>query len=154
MYSRGLQAQNVRDQDGYGLEWEASWEITRDLRLNSSYAWQRSEDSDSGQEIADAPQQQLTLSTFWKIAPQWLLSSQINWVADRKRTANDTRSDIDDYTLVDLTLKRQNLYKSLDIGIGVRNVFDEDAREPSDGIIQNDFPLEGRSVWMELRYQF
>jgi iron complex outermembrane receptor protein len=150
----GLQAQNVRDQDGYGLEWEASWEVTRALRINGSYAWQRSEDSDSGQDIADAPQQQLTLSTFWKIAPQWLLSNQINWVADRKRAANDIRSDIDDYRLVNLTLKRQNLYKNLDAGIGIRNVFDKDALEPSDGVIQNDFPLEGRSAWLELLYQF
>lgn len=150
----GLQAQNVRDQDGHGFEWEASWELTQNFRINTNYAWQRSEDSDSGQEIADAPQQQLTLSSFWKIAPQWLLSSQINWIADRKRAQSDARSDIDDYTLVDLTLKRQNAYKNLDIGIGIRNLFDEDAREPSDGTIADDFPLEGRSFWAELRYQF
>ncbi|MGH1441169.1 MAG: TonB-dependent receptor plug domain-containing protein [Cellvibrionaceae bacterium] len=150
----GLQAQNVRDQDGHGFEWEASWELTQNFRINTNYAWQRSEDSDSGQEIADAPQQQLTLSSFWKIAPQWLLSSQINWVADRKRAQSDARSDIDDYTLVDLTLKRQNAYKNLDVGLGIRNLFDEDAREPSDGIIADDFPLEGRSFWAELRYQF
>jgi iron complex outermembrane receptor protein len=63
--------------------------------------------------------------------------------------------EIDDYVIVDLTLHRQALLKHLDISLAARNIFDEDAREPSDGIkITDDYPLEGRSLWCEVSYKF
>ncbi|MGH1485143.1 MAG: TonB-dependent receptor plug domain-containing protein [Cellvibrionaceae bacterium] len=150
----GSPSENTRDQEGKGLEWELNWEINDQWRISSSYALQESEDSDTGVDIADAPGQQLTLNAYWKIAPQWLLSTQANWVADRKRADGDNREAISDYTLIDMTLKRKNIYKNLDISLGIRNVFDRDAREPSDGTIPGDFLLESRSLWGEVRYQF
>ena len=140
----GKKATNARDQEGYGFEWEANWEISNSWRVSGSYAWQQSEDSDTGEDIADAPGQQFTANSYWRVYPQWLLGAQVNWVADRKRAASDSRDPIDDYTLVDFTLKRQNLFKGLDVTLGVKNLFDKDAREPSDGTIPGDFPLEGR----------
>ncbi len=155
----GNTAQNARDQEGYGFEWEVNWELNKRWRFNSSFAWQETKDSDTNNDIPDVPGQQFTLNSFWKITPQWLLSSQINWVGDRVRAANDSRSSIDDYTIVDFTVRRQNIYKSFDIAFGIRNVFDEDAREPSTPSgqlvpIPDDLPLEGRSFWAEVRYQF
>ncbi|MFT7492182.1 MAG: outer membrane receptor for ferrienterochelin and colicins, partial [Pseudohongiellaceae bacterium] len=154
----GNKASNARDQEGYGFEWEVNWELNKQWRLNSSLAWQQSEDSDTGNAIADAPGRQFMLNSYWKVAPQWLLSSQLNWVGDRVRGAGDTRDSIGDYSLVDFTLKRQNIYKNLDISLGVRNVFDKDAREPSSPSgsfvpVADDFPLAGRSFWTEIRYQ-
>ena len=150
----GNQAANTRNQEGYGLEWEVNWEINPQWRIHSSYAWQHSQDSQTGDPIANAPGQQLTINNYWKITPQWLLRQQINWVADRERAASDTRADIDDYALVDLTLKRKSAYKNLDLSLGINNVFNTEAKEPSDGIIPGDLPLEGRSLWGEIRYQF
>ncbi len=79
-------------------------------------------------------------------------------MGDRVRAANDARDNIADYTLVDFTLKRQNIYKNLDISFGIRNAFDKDAREPSSPSgsfvpVADDFPLAGRSLWTEIRYQ-
>ena len=46
----------------------------------------------------------------------------------------------------------------LDISLGVRDVFDKDAREPSNPSgsfvpVADDFPLAGRSFWTEIRYR-
>ena len=154
----GNKTSNARNQEGYGFEWEVNWELNRQWRFNSSLAWQQSEDSDTGNAIADAPGRQFMLNSYWKIAPQWLISSQLNWVGDRVRAAGDSRDKIGDYTLVDFTFKRQSIYENLDISFGVRNAFDKDAREPSSSSgafvpIADDFPLTGRSFWTELRYQ-
>ena len=154
----GNKASNARDQEGYGFEWEVNWELNKQWRLNSSLAWQQSEDSDTGNAIADAPGRQFMLNSYWKVASQWLLSSQLNWVGDRVRAAGDNRDSISDFTLVDFTLKRQNLYKNLDISFGIRNAFDKDAREPSSPSgsfvpVTDDFPLTSRSFWTEIRYQ-
>ncbi len=147
-------AQNARNQEGYGFEWELDWKAHRDLRLKANYAWQHSEDSDNGNDIHDAPGQQLYLSANWQFTPQWFLNSQLNWVGDRERAAGDTRPEIDDYTLVNLSLRREEIAPNLDITLSALNLFDEDAYEPSNGVIPDDYPLEGRSVWLQLSYRF
>jgi outer membrane receptor protein involved in Fe transport len=84
----------------------------------------------------------------------------INHVADRERQVGDPRSDIDDYTTLDLVLQYRNLMDGLDISLIGRNVFDEDVREPSSGQnaanpeIPNDYPLEGSSFTVEFKYNF
>lgn len=148
-------AENSGDQEGYGFEFETTWDATEKLRFTGNYAWQYSFDSDTKKRVPDAPGQQAFLNSTWKFLPKWMLYSQINWVASRHRAADDSRGDIDDYILVDATLKRQAIFDHLDIGFTVKNIFDEDAREPSDGEkITDDYPLEGRSLWCELRYRF
>lgn len=147
-------AQNARDQDGYGFELEADWKISRDLRINANYAWQHSEDASTGVDIHDAPGQQFYLNAYWRVAPQWSVNGQLNWVGDRKRASDDTRNKIDDYTLVNFTLQRRDIVPGLDLTLSILNLFDENIREPSDGTIPDDYPMEGRSVWVQLQYGF
>lgn len=147
-------AQNANDQNGYGFELEANWKQSNKLNLSASYAWQHSEDADTGHRVADAPGQQLTLAADWKFLPDWLLHPQLNWVADRHREFGDTRPKIDDYVLVDLSLRRTDLWGHFELTLVARNLFDEDAREPSRSVIPDDFPLEGRSLWAGLSCKF
>ena len=147
-------AQNARDQDGDGFEWELNWQPIPSLRLNGNYSWQDAKDAQTGQAVADAPGQQFKVGANWEFKPQWSINSQIYWVGDRQRAVGDTRPAIDDYTLLNLTLRRKNVVPDLDLSIAMRNLTDEDAREPSNGAIADDYPLESRSVWLELKYLF
>ena len=64
--------------------------------------------------------------------------------------------------LATLTLRRKNINDHWDVAVSVRNVFDEDVREPSpfdptavDGAhIPEDYPMEGRSIYGEVRFHF
>ncbi|MCK4620832.1 MAG: TonB-dependent receptor [Desulfuromonadales bacterium] len=147
-------AQNERDQKGYGFEVEMIWNARKNLQIHGNYAWQHSEDSATGKRIADAPGQQAFLSASWAFLPLWSLNPQINWVADRKRAADDSREEINDYTLVHLTLHRKEIYNHWDFSLAIRNLLDEEAYEPSTATIPDDYPLEGRSCWAEISYRF
>ncbi len=147
-------AQNARNQNGYGFEFETTYKVSQSLQIKGNYAWQHSEDADTGSRIADAPGQQLYVNADWDVLPNWSLNPQVTWVGDRKRDADDSRSDIDDYILVDLTVHRDRAFGFCDLTLSIRNLFDEDASEPSNGIISEDYPLEGRSIWAEMRYRF
>lgn len=147
-------AQNARNQEGYGFEIETTWKATETLKINGNYAWQHSEDADTGRRVADAPGQKFYLNADWRFLPSWSLNPQLTWVASRKRAQGDVRSPIDNYTLVDLTIHRKGIFRNVDLAMSVRNLFDEEAREPSSGIIPDDYPLEGRSLWAEIRYRF
>lgn len=154
-------AQNINDQDGYGLEASIQWEITDQLSLLANYAWQASEDSKTGSTIPDAPAHQAAIAIHYKTLHNCLLSPQANWVGERVRENADKRPEIGNYTLVDVTLRCDLKKMPIEIALGVRNAFNEDAREPTAyntligaAPIPNDFPLESRSVFLEAIYRF
>lgn len=89
--------------------------------------------------------------------PDWELSSQLNWIGDRERAANDTRDNIDDYTLVNMTLRRSKFsfgdgQKNWEIAASIKNLFDKNAYDPSNGSIPDDYPLNERRFYAEIRY--
>jgi len=109
-------------------------------------------------DVANAPQNQFYIRSDWEFIPDWNLNIQINWIADRSRAANDTRDDIDDYTTVDIGLRHRFKKIPLNISLIVRNLFNEDAREPSFvGVpvtaITNDLPLPGINGFVSVEYR-
>jgi len=147
-------AQNARDQDGDGFELEFSWKPVPQLRLSSSYSLQDATDANTKAAIPDAPETQIKVNANWEFYRNWFINAQVDHVADRHRAITDMRAAIDDYTWVNLTLRAKDILPSLDLSLAVRNATDADAREPSSGRILDDYPLEKRSAWVELKYQF
>jgi outer membrane receptor protein involved in Fe transport len=160
------QAKNTGEQTGYGLELEADWWPTRTLRLLGNYSYQRSIDEATDHDAGNAPHHQVYLRADWEFLPDWHFNPQLNWIIDRDRVAGDNRPDIGDYSLVDLTVRRKNLKDHWEIAFAVRNLFDSDAREPSQAmparepgqampaLIPDDLPLAGRSFFGEIRFRF
>lgn len=156
----GNRAQNARDQNGKGFEWEVNWDVFANLRIRSSYSWIDARDDVTDNKIADAPGQQISLNSHWDVSENWSLNAILNRVENRSRLDRDLRDDIDDYTLLDLTLRYKPSKSGFGVTFTVRNAADEDAREPSGadnanlGIMTDDYPLEGRSIWADIHYQF
>ena len=149
-------AQNTSGIDGYGFEVEGRWHASRTLLIQSNYTWQSSEYKDTGQPVAEAPEQQLYLDARWQFIPQWHIDLEAYRVFGRERASTDTRADIADYTWVNLTLRHQVKNSGWSVAAGIRNLTDTDAREPSPtpGSISDDYPLEGQSFYLETRYQW
>ena len=144
-------SQNARDQKGHGFELEGDWQVTDSLQLSSNMAWQNSEDKESGDPVPNAPGLQAYLAGDWQFLPDWSVNAQWLWVGQRERASGDTRKAVDDYRITNLTLRRQALFEHLDLALAVRNLFDEDVREPSTSVIPNDYPMKGREIWAELQ---
>ncbi|MBI3345249.1 MAG: TonB-dependent receptor [Gammaproteobacteria bacterium] len=147
-------AQNTGSQTGYGFEWEWNWRLNRELKLRGNYAFQRSTDDATNHDAGNAPHHHIYARAEWKFTPEWNLMPQINWVAGRERVAGDARPQIDNYTTLDLTLRRKQKGEPWGVAGSVRNLFDADVREPSlaPGGIPNDLPLPGRNFYLELSY--
>ena len=90
----------------------------------------------------------------WTFRPHWSLDGQYFWIANRHRAAGDTRQETPDYSLVNLTLRRTGIAGHWDAALAVRNLFNEDAREPALAAIPNDYPMPSRTLWAEIRYNF
>jgi iron complex outermembrane receptor protein len=152
---------NVGIQQGKGFEIETRWKVSPRFSLLANYAWQTSKNQD-GHILPYTPRHQAYLRTDWMLAPEWYLDTQVNWIAERPRNFDDPRSEIGDYTNVDLTLYyKSKAFPNWHVKVGVRNAFDREQRTPSLGpdnsgiiAIPYDLPLAKRHYFMELRYRF
>lgn len=151
----GATAQNTGDQTGCGLELEATWDATRNLRISGSVSVQHSTDEATGQDAGLAPHRRLFARADWRFAPRWQLGTTLNHVAGRKRQPGDTRSPIADYTTLDLSLRREHLAGGWTVSAMLLNLFNQDAREPSlaPGNIPFDLPLPGRTLYVQFQHK-
>lgn len=138
---------------GRGFELESHWQITEVSALEANYAYAKVTDN-AGMEAGNYPHHHLNLRHNWLLNANWSLNTQLNWVADRERPVSDVREKLSDYTELDLTLRYKPLQKSWNFSIGVRNLLDEDRREPGDPRLIGDYPKAGREWFGEIRYQF
>ncbi len=152
-------AQNIGEQDGYGLEFEFDWKINREFYMLGNYAFQHSEDQNLNEDAGNAPQHKFYVRTDWEFKPGWHITPQWNFVMDRERVEGDTRSDVDDYDIFDLTLRSKAFSNRWEFALSARNLFNKRAFEPSQNglfgpAIPNDLPLARRSFWGELRFNY
>ncbi|HEX8987592.1 MAG TPA: TonB-dependent receptor [Rhodocyclaceae bacterium] len=151
--------QNAGEQTGKGLELEATWDAASSLRLSGNYSRQTSIDVATGKDAGLAPHDHLYFRTDWRFGTGWALSGQLNAVGKRLRAPGDTRDPLRGYSTVDLTLHTDNPRGGRwSFTASVRNLFGVDAREPSPyGLpfvsLPNDFPLPGRSLYLQGEYR-
>jgi iron complex outermembrane receptor protein len=147
-------AQNGGEQEGYGFEFEFDWKVRRTLNVLGNFAHQDSEDQTTREDAGNAPENQFYVRTDWEFLPGWHVSPQWNFVLDRKRPPGDTRSDIDDYDMLDLTLRHKSYNGRWEFALSGRNVLNKRAFEPASTSIPGDLPLARRAYFGELRFNY
>ena len=145
---------NTEGQRAYGFEVEVEWDVTNQVELRSSFAWQLAESKDGGSRVGKSPGREFSFATNWKFMPYWNLNTQINWIGGRKRPSGDTREQLDNFTFVDLTLRKQTQDRSWEFALSAKNIFDKKATEWSHLNIPVDYELQGRSAYAEVSYHF
>lgn len=156
--------ENTGRQTGQGMELEATWDVSRTLRLSGNFSHQHSVDEQTDSRAPNSPAHHLYVRGDWRFTPGWSVHPQVNWISERPRAFGDPRAPLKGYTTVDLTLRAEPTESKWHIGVSVRNLFDVDAREPSPYdasptgqpfiSLPFDFPLPGRSVMVQASYDF
>lgn len=153
--------ENTGYQDGYGLEAEAYWQLRHDLSLSSNYAWQYNNINNTQLEAVNAPSKQAYLGINWKPATFWQLNTELHYIGQSPRAITDPRSAIGPYFRLDSRLIYRNHYDNWELSLSIRNMLNEDIREPSLGndsiqpggaALPDDTPMEGISALIEFRY--
>lgn len=146
--------QNFRDQKAHGVELEAGWHVNSKLKVNGNVAWVKPTDEITNKTVPDIPQLQAYANINYVFLPHTSISGQWYWIGNRTRAPGDTRKDIGDYHLVNLTLRRKEIAGNTNLAFAIRNAFDEDVREPAVTAIPNDYPMNGREAWAEIKVKF
>lgn len=151
----GAVYQNSGGQIGQGLEFEATLDASSSLRLTGNFSMQHSRDATTGQDAGMAPHRRVFGRADWRFAPLWQLGTTVNYVASRVREPGDTRAPVPDYTMTNLTLRREKIADGWEVTGQVYNLFNRRAWEPtflSSGI-PSDLPLPGRTYYIQAQYE-
>ncbi|MCP5006370.1 MAG: TonB-dependent receptor, partial [Planctomycetes bacterium] len=71
------------------------------------------------------------------------------------RESGDARGSLPSYALVNLSFIGKNFLDNFEVRGSVLNLLDKDYNDPSDiGTVSSDFPQQGRSFMIELRYKY
>jgi iron complex outermembrane receptor protein len=91
----------------------------------------------------------------WEFIKDWHLGSQLNWIGERKRPANDPRSNLAGYFITGLTLSTQ-IAKPLELTLRVNNLLSTNAKEPSlnSTLLPGDVPVTDRSILGQIKWSF
>lgn len=152
-------ARNAGRKTARGLEAELDWTVTASFRVIANMALADATNSVTSTKAAEYPRKQFLIKAQWALSKNTSVYTQLNRIADRRRERQDDRAPIDDYTSVDVNARYTLPYYDLSFSLAVRNLFDENAREPSAwsdpvAAIPNDLPLPGRSVTATVQYKF
>lgn len=150
----GSTAQNQIGLKGTGFEFNIDWKIGKEWHIKGNYAYQKTRNDETNQQMPYIPKQQAYLDFRWKFLPHWIATSQIHWIGDRSRDPLDLRPSIDDYAITNISLRRTNIAKHWEAAAMIKNLFNESAFEPSEGSIPDDYPLNERRVYIELSYRY
>ena len=104
----GLEAENLFNQYGHGLEWELDWKINSNWSTKTNFSWQQSKQA--GWTVADAPKQQIySLLMYNDPNSDWNFSLVGTKVLGRdrsgvERSSVNGRNKVDDYSTINLIL--------------------------------------------------
>lgn len=141
------QNQNIGDINQYGVELGVSGQILTCLKGGINYTYIQYENKSSTDKLTNIPHNKVFsyLQYFTPLKGLSLLGS-VEYNGDRYSSSTGVRV-ADEYTLVN-TKAIYEVYKGFSVEAGINNIADEN------WAIDEGYPLEGRSYFVNLRYKF
>ena len=149
-----------------GIEAEWDWAFSADDKIYLNYTYQRAKDLDTGDRLSDIADHKGNLGFNMKLSDHFNINTNIFMTGEKRRAANDLRSPLPGYTIVDMALIAKEFHENLEIRTAIHNLLDKNYADPAhlyetapgSGIflptIPNDYPREGISFMLEAQYKF
>ena len=145
--------QNSGNQNGFGSEFEWSWQVTEQWNVRGNYAWQHAINEQTNHPVTGVPEHHVYAAFQWQFMPNWQFQPQINWIGGRTSLPIDNRK-LSDYETIDFTLRGKKLFGHLNLAASLRNAFDTNYYEPAALQLPQNLPMPGRSFYLEASVNF
>jgi iron complex outermembrane receptor protein len=143
---------NASKINGMGTEVEGRFTYNDNLNMSLNYSYHHVSQSDN---TGLLPEHMIKALFDWKFTKDWMIGSQLSWVGERKRQANDPRPNLSNYFIAGVTLSTK-VAKPLELTLRVNNVFGANAKEPSVAptLLPGDLPVNDLSVLGQIKWSF
>jgi len=145
-----------------GMEMEYLRQVDRQTKIDANFSYINSEDDETGYRIPGVGNVLGNFAILYEPWPDYVFSWQFKHVTYRQREPGDTRPELGDYNISDITASLFNFgAKSFTLRFGVRNIFDSKVIYPSFLVgtppvpsYLNDYPQSGRELFVQGNYTF
>lgn len=143
---------NNKTINGMGLETAAHYRLNDDLNFSVNYSYHGLPNRNT---TGLMPEHMIKALINWEFTKGWILGSQLNWIGERRRPANDPRPNLNGYFIAGLTLSTQ-IAKPIELTLRVNNIFGTNAKEPSLNatLLPGDVPVTDRSILGQIKWSF
>ena len=136
-----------------GADIEAEYINNSDLRLRTSYSYVDTEDDNTGEPLPnsakDIAKLNLSLPIFYETADAGI---ELQYISDRTTPSGGTTNS---YTITNLTISSQQIYKRLILSASIYNLFDREYADPASvEHVQNSITQDGRTFRIKASYTF
>lgn len=138
--------------NGIGAETEASYRLNEDINVTVNYSYHGLSNTNN---TGLLPEHMVKALINWEFTKDWAIGSQLNWIGERRRGANDPRSDLGDYLVLGLTLSTK-IAKPLEFTLRANNLLGMNAKDPTlnPTLMPGDIPVTDRSILGQVKWSF
>lgn len=138
--------------NGVGVETELNYQITDALNASFNYSYHGMTTNNN---TGFLPEHMAKGLINWGFTKGWSIGSQLNWIGERRRGANDPRSNLNDYFVLGLTLSTI-IAKPLEFTLRANNLLGMNAKEPTINptLMPGDIPVTDRSILGQIKWSF
>lgn len=141
---------------------ESSFNLTKNLKFGLGLSYQKSKTQGTNADVAiqpeftvpDVPSRTAMTSIDYKVNDEVDVYWQAYYVAGRTRLASDPRDDISNYWHNDLSVRYHPIGADYRVSFSIKNLFDKEYKEPSDGSIVNDLVMPHFHWAAKIEYTF
>jgi iron complex outermembrane receptor protein len=143
---------NTETINGVGLETEFHYVYNENLQFKVNYSFHN---VTSSNQTGLFPEHMVKSLINWKFYEDWNIGVQLNWIGERKRPKNDSRSNLNGYFMAGATLSTK-ITKPLEFTLRVNNILGTNAKEPSlnSTLLPGDIPVQDRSILGQIKWTF
>lgn len=156
-------AQNTSEQQANGAEILFSLKAFDDWHFFAHHSYVSAKD-EFNQPVASIPKNTSYFLANWRAKDNLNIAFRALHNANYIRSHTDTRDAIDNKLVFNTTINYTpdlagSLWNSgqgnkLTLSLIGKNLFNKKNKDPSNGLIANDYPLEGRRIWLNAKYDF
>ena len=139
---------------GGELEWEQS--LLPSLKLDGNISYADTDVKDTGDPVPKTANLLANIGLSYEVFNNLFINTQYRYVGRRNREPQDTRSKLDAFHTVDVTVSLFNLFKDgLTLRAGIKNILDGDVRYAAPmNTYSEDYPQSSQLWWTELSNEF
>jgi outer membrane receptor for ferrienterochelin and colicin len=138
--------------NGIGLETEGRYVLNDDLDFSVNYSYHGVSNSN---QTGLLPEHMIKALINWEFSKGWVIGTQLNWIGERRRPANDPRPNLSGYFIAGLTLSTK-IAKPVEFTLRANNILGSNAKEPSlnPNLLPGDVPINDRSILGQIKWSF
>ncbi len=138
-----------------GIEFEIKSQFLDGLDIAVNYTYQQPRDDMTGNFLPEVSKNKANLALNYNYSGNWNFYTGILYKGKTTRAIADTRSKVPGYFTVDFAVNAKDIVKNLNVTASLYNALDKTYFDPSPaGVMNSDFPKAGRSLFVEVDYQF